>query len=338
MRSAARLVEIYRGSILECVHEGCIAVVDEGGLGLGVGDVDFFSYYRSSSKPMQVLPLYELDVPHSYGLTEEELSIMSGSLAGSPRQVDLARSIMTKADLSQEDLVMLPCYPLWESYATLYKKEGREPSKLFHNCIGKHLALMLMQRALGGEVADYYKMDSAVQQRILTCISALTEVPREEIGMGWDGCGVPVFAVSVRAQALSYLRLAATDLIQEPSLAAAAKTNARILARYPQNLMDEASVCGVLCKDDNIIGKLGADGVYTLGLKKERLGVALKVMDGSTAHMGLLLAEILKQLDYENEDTVQRLLTAFPSTVENGAGHTVGRKKAVFQLRRGAGA
>ena len=53
----AKLFEEYRGGILECVHSGMIAVVDEKGSVTSLGDVDFMCYYRSCSKPIQSLPV-----------------------------------------------------------------------------------------------------------------------------------------------------------------------------------------------------------------------------------------------------------------------------------------
>lgn len=327
-----RLVEITRGPLLECFQVGSVAVVDESGLRRSAGDVDFVSYYRSSSKPIQILPLYPLEIDKKYGLSDEELSIMSGSLACSPRQLQLVESIMKKPGISPEILIMLPCYPIWDSYATQYKREGKPPSKLYHNCIGKHLGLILMQRELGGDPADYWKLDSPVQQAILRYISVFTDVPVDEIQVGWDGCGVPVFGVPMTNMALSYLRLAAPDLLSDRTIAAAASRNAAVIARYPENLMDARSLCGVLCKDPNIIGKTGADGVYTFGLKKERIGAAVKVFDGNGGNMPLIVREILQQLNYENKETIRRLDESFPSDVVNATGSIVGCKKAVFCL------
>jgi L-asparaginase II len=98
--------------------------------------------------------------------------------------------------------------------------------------------------------------------------------------------------------------------------------------------MDAASLCGVLCKDPNLIGKTGADGVYTLGLKKERIGVAVKVYDGSSAHMPLIISEVLRQLKYENNETIQRIGDVFSADLINATGRIVGKKRAVFSLRR----
>ena len=327
-----KLIEIYRGPLLECFQIGSIAIVDESGLRMSTGDVDFVSYYRSSSKPIQILPLYPLEIDKKYGLTDEELSIMSGSLACSPRQLELVDSVMRKADISSDILIMLPCYPIWDSYATQYKREGKDPSKLYHNCIGKHLGLILMQREMGGAPADYWKIESPVQQAILRYISVFTDVPVQEIQVGWDGCGVPVFGVPMPNMALSYLRLAAPDLIPDEVISASTSRNVAIVAKYPENLMDAESLCGVVCRDSNVISKAGADGVYTFGLKKERIGAAIKVFDGSSGNMPLIVREILEQLNYGNKETIRRLGESFPSDVINATGSVVGYKKAVFRL------
>ncbi|NCU32568.1 MAG: asparaginase, partial [Candidatus Moranbacteria bacterium] len=81
-----------------------------------------------------------------------------------------------------------------------------------------------------------------------------------------------------------------------------------------------------------IIGKIGADGVYTFGLKKERIGVAVKIFDGTTDTMPHILIEILKQLNYHNQETIKRLEENFPSGFKNATGKVVGQKKAVFSL------
>lgn len=333
MGQAEKLVEIYRGGHLECFHYGSIAIADENGLKLSVGDIDFISYFRSSSKPIQILPLYELNIDKKYALTDEELSIMSGSLACSPRQMEIVHSIMEKANIAEDIFIMLPCYPMYETYATQYIREGKPPSRLYHNCIGKHLGLVLMQREMGGKDEDYWKLDSPVQKKILEYISIFTDVPQSDIHIGWDGCGVPVFGVAMYPMALSYLRLVAPDLIEDESIRAAVTRNVEIISRYPENLMDVSSLCYALCKDPNIIAKKGADGVYTVGLKKERLGIAIKVFDGNTENLSYIVIEILKQLQYDNGETMKRLTENFPAEFKNATGKVAGEKKAVFQLR-----
>lgn len=317
---------------MECVHYGHLATVDESGLKHSLGDDKFLTFYRSSSKPIQCLPLYAMELDKKYGLTDEELSIMNGSLWCSPHQVELMKSIMEKGGIAYDTLIMKPCYPIGPDYALNLKVDRQPPSKLYHNCMGKHLALILVQRELGGPEKDYYLIESKVQQLVLQYLEAFTDVPAADIGVGVDGCGVPVFAVPLDSMALSFLRLAAPDLIADKELAAITRRNVDIIAKYPENLMDAKALCGVLCEDPNIVGKLGAQGVYTLGLKKERLGFACKMLEGVSAYFPLTIAAFLEQIDYENKATIQRLYEKFPTHVKNDNDWLVGEKKPGFTL------
>ena len=328
------LVTETRGSILECSHDGCIAVCDEGGLKYFAGDPNFFAFYRSASKPMQVLPVHVLGIPEKYGLTDEEASLMNGSLYCGPHQIELVKSVMEKAAISYDTFIMHPCYPISDEYLKLYVSQGLPPSKLYHNCIGKHLGLILMQRELGGLEQDYYKIESPTQQLILEYISALAEYPKERIGIGADGCGVPVFALPLHNMAASFLKLAATDLIENSDIRAAAERNRIIVSKHPENLMDAKALCGELCKDPNIIGKAGAEGIYTLALHDERLGIAMKMYSGIGCFFPIIVAALLEKLNYKNKDTITRLREKFPPIVKNATDSIVGEQKAVFELTR----
>ena len=54
------LVYEYRGDILDNVHMGCLALVDEAGkVVFSVGDPRSVVYMRSSAKPIQALPVIQ---------------------------------------------------------------------------------------------------------------------------------------------------------------------------------------------------------------------------------------------------------------------------------------
>ncbi len=326
------LVEETRGGILECTHEGHIAVWGENGLIAYAGDPEFFAFYRSSSKPIQVLPAYVLGIKEKYGITDEEMSLMNGSLWCGPHQIELVKSVMEKASIDYDTFIMKPCLPMGLKYEEQCLKDGTEPSKLYHNCVGKHLGLILIQRELGGVEKDYYKLESPAQQLILEYIAKLADYPKEKIGIGIDGCGVPVFAMPLSYMAKSFMRLADTSLIEDQAIREAAERNRLIIAKHPENLMDADALCGVLCKDENIIGKVGAQGVYTFGLHDEKIGVAMKIMDGYYQYYQQVIPALLDMLGYKNKETGARILEKFPPVVKNATDSVVGEKNAVFEL------
>ena len=156
-----------------------------------------------------------------------------------------------------------PAIPWGHDYELKLVAAGEKPSRLYHNCIGKHLSLILVQRELGDE-RDYYKPDSAVQRMILRDIAEFSDFPEQQIRIGVDGCGVPVFRRALAQHGHLLCQAGGPDLLRTPALAQAALRNADILSRYPQNLMDAAATCGVLCRDPNIIARWARRGFTPL--------------------------------------------------------------------------
>ncbi|MNI70684.1 L-asparaginase II [compost metagenome] len=87
-----------------------------------------------------------------------------------------------------------------------------------------------------------------------------------------------------------------------------------------------------MLEDDNLVAKGGFKGVYAFSLRKERLGVAFKVADGSEEEWGLIALGILEQLGYDNQQTLKRMRDAFSTEITNDEGWTVGNVESVFKL------
>ena len=188
MNGAALLLEEYRGELLDLTHYGYITVVDEKGKVIySAGDSNAMVFYRSASKPIQCLPVIARDLDKKYGITEKESAIFAGSHMGEKFHVETLKSIFKKADLKYDDLIMKPATPS-AAYANEERiKEGLPKSKFYHNCSGKHAALMLTQRELGGDIRDYWKIDSVGQQEVLRTMSVFSEFPEEKVIIGIDG-------------------------------------------------------------------------------------------------------------------------------------------------------
>src|SRR5713101_4421004 len=72
--------EVYRGGIVESRHFGSVAVVDQNGkLVYYTGNPETVTFFRSVSKPFQVLALIQEGGIVRYGFTPEETAIMAGS-------------------------------------------------------------------------------------------------------------------------------------------------------------------------------------------------------------------------------------------------------------------
>lgn len=328
----APLVREYRGDLLDLTHFGYLTVVDENSKVLfSVGDPDDLVFYRSASKPIQALPVIARHLDEKYGLTPEESVIFAGSHAGEPYHVAALQSIMEKAGLSEDLLVMKPAVPGYGPANEARIRNGLPPRKLYHNCSGKHTALMLVQRELGGEVRDYWKMGAPAELEIQHAIEVLSET--EQVRLGVDGCGVPVFAVPIRCIANAFKNLAAPEHIRDDALQAAAARFVPRIHQYPHMMRGTGFVCSLINHDANIVGKGGANSVYGIGLKREKLGISFKITDGTEHTWPLMILEALKGLGLLSEVTKRNMESFKPYEIYNDNDTLVGRREACFKVQ-----
>ena len=330
----AVLTEEYRGGILDLIHEGYICVVDEHGKLLRhAGNPDAKVFYRSASKPFQALPVIARGLDVKYSLTDEETVILAGSHLGESFHVAAIRSMFQKAGMDLNDLVMKPAAPGSTEANEERIRKGLPREKIYHNCSGKHTGAMMLQKELDPEhIADYWKADSPAQKAILSAIAKISEYPEDQVGIGIDGCGVPVFAVPMRNIAIAFKNIACIDTIQDEPLRKAAERFIPRIHQYPHMMRGTGYLCSRINEDPNLVAKGGANGVYGIGLKKERIGISFKLKDGTEAVWPIIIKEIFRQLGYYNEHTFAMLDSLNDGTIINDNGTPVGTCKPVFTL------
>lgn len=328
------LFEEYREGVLECQHHGMVCAVDKNGLKASVGDTDWTCYYRSASKPIQSLPVLIHGLDKKYGLTAEETALFSGSHWGDEEHVNVLESILRKTGLQEEQMIMLPTYPARVSHREKLLFDHMPPRKVYHNCSGKHLGMMLLARELGEPVENYWIRGSRTQKEILNVISLMSDIPETEIKIGVDGCGVPVYAVPFHAIATSYLRLSCPELIQNLILRQAVERNVEAIHKFPHMIAGQNTICSVLASSPDLLGKSGALGVYAMGIRSLGIGIVAKTMDGSHDEFAATVLHIFEELGYENAEIIRNLERLYPNTIVNDNQEKVGYRKAVFRLEK----
>src|ERR1700730_17331333 len=127
-------VVVRRGAVVESTHRVHAVAVRGGRVVESAGDPELVCFFRSSAKPFQALPL-----ARAYAdLDSRELAIAAASPQAVPEQRDAVRQLLARAGASEEDL---EC--------------GPEPTKLEHNCSGKHAGMLALCRARGWPSAGY---------------------------------------------------------------------------------------------------------------------------------------------------------------------------------------
>ncbi|WP_199617396.1 asparaginase [Paenibacillus alkalitolerans] len=330
---AERLVEEYRGGTLENIHYGHICGIDDTGqVVYSAGDPHWVSFMRSAAKPFQAVPAFVHGIGDAYGLTDRELTLLTASHRAEPYHVEALESMSRKIGIGEECLVCAQTYPFSMSARDELVLGGKPRRRIYHNCSGKHLGVLALCKALGYGIEGYDQPSHPAQSQILKTVSLFSGCKEEEIQLGTDGCGFPVFALPLNRIAAMFLKLACPDLIEDPAVRKAAEHISRIMNEYHDMVSAPWFICSNLLKDPNIAAKGGAKGIYGFALRKERLSFALKVLDGSEDEWPLIIASILEQIDYGNKETIDRMYSLTPRELKNDAGLVVGSNKAVFRL------
>lgn len=328
-----RLVEEYRGGVLENVHMGLVCGMDENGrIVYSVGDEQHMTFLRSAAKPFQAIPVIKHGIDEKFKLSPKEAALFAASHRGEKYHIEALESILQKTGLKEEDILCCPTYPLNEAPRAACHWEHLEKRKLYHNCSGKHSGFLALSKELGYDLGTYWSIDHPAQQLSLEAMAEMADYPKEDIRIGVDGCGFPVYAMPLHRIARAYLKLACPDLIADAGTRAAVTKIAGYMNANPEMIASHDFICTALLTDPNIVAKGGAKGVYGFGLKKERMSFALKVLDGSEFVWPIIAASILEQIGYDNRDTIDRLYALAPKEIKNDNHIVVGERKTVFRF------
>lgn len=333
------LIKEFRGNIIENVHRGSIAVVSSTGDTIAyLGDIEKQTFMRSASKPIQVLPTLLAGLHRRFNLTEENVAMFNSSHWGSNHHIFVLEEISRKTGIDPEDMIMKPCSSTSASalakkltdQSRLHPRDGI--SKLQHCCSGKHFSLMLLQRELTGKTSGYEQKDSPVQRQIINFISMLSQTPTFKIGLGIDGCGVPVFALPLRSIAMSYAKLMDPFSLSN-ELRETIDYNFSCIHKYPEKINDYGTPSYYINQNPDLIMKDGSRGVICMAIKSMKLGIAVKLEDGWTDEFqGLIIANILEQLKYEDTDLIEKLKNCYTTKLYNDCGIEVGHFEVDFKL------
>jgi L-asparaginase II len=262
---------VYRGGVIEAVHEVHAVAVHDGAVVAEAGDADLVTFMRSSSKPLQALPLARA----RDDVDARDLAIASASHLADDDQLTAVRALLAKAPAAVDDL---ECGP-----------EGDPPSRLNHNCSGKHAGMLALCRAQGWPTDGYRLPEHPVQRAALAVHAEAAEVAEDELPTGVDGCGVVTFALPLERIAFAFSRYEQLD---------GAGRVADAMREYPELIR------GPLGADTRLmralpgwIAKGGAEGL--LCAAGNGIGVALKAEDGNSRALAPAAAAFFEQLDHD---------------------------------------
>ena len=283
LRTGVPLIELERSGVVESVHTGHLVVLaPDGRVRFAAGNPDQPVFGRSSLKPLQAIGMLRAGVD----FTAAELALAASSHSGSPQHRQLIANQLQAAGLTEDDLECPPDLPLGEAERRAHLMAGLAESRLAMNCSGKHAGMLLACLRNGWPVSGYLSPAHPLQQLLANTVAELTGEPIAAIGV--DGCGAPLFAVSLTGLAGAFCRIA-TGAAELRQLAEAMRSHPELVGgagRQVTRLMQ--AVPGLIAKD-------GAEGVFAAALP-DGGAVALKIDDGAARAAEIAVVIGLRQL------------------------------------------
>lgn len=330
------LVEITRGSIVESVHYGSLAIVrPDGEQVLALGDNTSPFFLRSSAKPFQALAFIESGGIDHYHLTPEEVAIISASHSGTPQHVQVLEKLQEKTGVKESDLQCGVHPPFHRESELQLQAKGEKPHNNHNNCSGKHTGMLAFAKMISAPIDDYLEWDHPVQRAILNTFAQMCRVEENTIELGLDGCTAPVFALPLPKAAGAFARLCQPDDLPQNRAQAcrqivqAMQTHAFMVGgpdRFDTDMMKAAS--------GKLVSKVGAEGYLGMGILpgkalkiKSSLGVAIKISDGDLTRRAFSVVAIalLTGLGVLEKEELTKLQPYGARPIKNWRGKEIGQ-------------
>src|SRR6185369_12351118 len=338
---AEPLVEVKRGAITESRHRGHIVAVEPGGnIIASLGAPHNVTFPRSSAKPFQALPLLLTGAAERFGFTDREVALACASHNGEPIHTEIVASMLRKIGLGPEALKCGVHEPYSVDAAEL-RARGEEPNVLHNNCSGKHAGMLAVALHLGASIDNYISPENPVQKSIADVFSKFSDIAVTDMAVGIDGCGAPIFGVTMKAMALAYARLVSPPESFDNPTRAACERVVRVMTAYPELIGGTSQRLDtevMRAARGRVVSKVGAEGVYTAAIVPCKewpngFGIALKIEDGDDKRARpTVVIEALRQLGVLRDESLEAVARYAFFPVKNRRGDVVGEISASFSL------
>jgi L-asparaginase II len=270
------LAEVIRSGFVESRHRGTVvALAADGTFAFTAGIANAPVFPRSSNKPLQAAAMIRAGLP----LDGELLALAAASHSGEDFHVQGVHDILDFAGLTDADLRCPASLPLDEPTARRLIREFADPegpppeSRVRNNCSGKHAAMLATCIANDWPTETYLEVDHPLQVRIRRTIEDLSREPIAAVGV--DGCGAPVFALTLGGVARAFRAL----VTAEPG--SPERKVADAMRKFPSwtsgTTRDENRL---MTEIPGLLLKAGAEGVDAFALP-DGTAAAVKIEDGN---------------------------------------------------------
>ena len=275
------LAKVTRGDLVESFHLGHLIVLNaDGSTYLTKGSPKLPIYPRSAIKSLQAAAMLKAGIK----VLGNELALICASHSGSQSHIDLVIKMLEKRDIPISALKNAVDKPLGEKEKIAWGE--KPPSQLAQNCSGKHAGMLITCQQNGWDMKTYLDLDHPLQIAIKNEIEELAGEKVSAVSV--DGCGAPLFAISLVGLARSISNLVKSNEAVHKQIVTACTT-------YPELVAGEGRLTTRMMKAvPGLFMKEGVEGIEVCALSDGRV-IAIKIIDGSWRPVAPIIMEIFKR-------------------------------------------
>lgn len=318
VNDVVELARVERSGFVESRHLGAAVVFSpEGEVAAEYGNPRALVLPRSSLKPLQAVA----SVTAGAELEHEQLALATASHAGTDAHVEVVRAVLAGGGLGEDDLACPPAWPSDQATRDRLVQDHAAPARVRMNCSGKHAAMLRACVAAEWPVRGYLDPEHPYQVHAREVIERLTGERMAHTAV--DGCGAPVYAMSLVGLARGIHRLGSASERSPFALHRVAGSLVRAVRENPWTIDGPGRPDTIAIETLGVFAKGGAEGVMVM-IAPDQTTVALKMLDGSGRAATLVAAELLRRAGALTAADLDRLTVALPLDVLGG-GLPVGR-------------
>jgi L-asparaginase II len=268
------------------------------------------------------MPLLESGGFDRVGWGDDQLALACASHGGEPEHVAVAEAMLASIGMEQGDLACGPHDPLAQRGQKFLRDSGSRPTRLHNNCSGKHAAMLAHAHTNAWPAYGYERREHQVQRDALAEVAKWAGVDPSRIVMSVDGCGCVEFALPLEPMARAYARLA--DAARRSNETSSRIVHAMQTRPFLVGGTDRFDSALIEATKGKVIAKIGAEGVHSVAIIDEGIGIAIKVEDGAQRAQFPAVLSVLQHYHVLPKTLPPRLAEFMQRALRNTRGEVIG--------------
>lgn len=317
IEDAVQLAVVERSGFIESRHAGiAIVLAPDGTVLRSLGKTDALIFPRSSLKPFQSLASQTAGVT----LSGEWAALSTASHTGTDRHVAIVRDMLTSVGLTEDDLGCPEAWPGDTRTRNELLLSGGGMSRLRMNCSGKHAAMLMACVSNQWSTEEYLSPSHPLQVHTREVVERL--ISERIAATGIDGCGAPVFAMTLAGLARGIQRIGTSAERSPFALHRLAGGLVRSVREHPWAIDGPGKPDAIVIEQTGAFAKGGAEAVMVM-VAPNGTTVALKILDGGARACTIVALHLLQEAGALPAEAVAAAASSLSLAV-HGGGDVVG--------------